>query len=203
MKKNNSVIKALLCAVLLLTIPEITVAANNRHAAEAFLKDKLDSMLLVLQSKNLDPQGKRSKIGNIVTPLFDFPLMAKLTLGRKYWSGLTEEHRGRFTALFIDHFKNTCLEKISQYTKEKIVYQRTVQIENKVHVEADLISGNNAISMLFKFFKSRNGWKVYDLEVEGVSLINTYRSQFDEVLRKGAIDDLLLRLEKPEKTDGT
>jgi len=66
-------------------------------------------------------------------------------------------------------------------------------------VETDLISGNSTISMLFKFFKSCNGWKLYDLEIEGVSLIKTYRSQFDEVLCKGTIDDLLLKLEKPEK----
>jgi len=194
------VMRALFCAVLLLMTPGITIAADNRHAAEALLKDKLDSVILILQSKNLDIQGKRNEINNIVTPMFDFSLMAKLTLGRKYWPGLTKEQKGRFTVLFIDLLKDTCLEKISLYTNEKVVYQGTVKIKNKVHVETDLISGNSTISMLFKFFKSSNGWKVYDLEIEGVSLINTYRSQFDEVLRKGTIDDLLLKLEKPEKT---
>ena len=164
------------------------------------LKGKLDSVILVLQSKDLDLQGKRSEISDIVTPMFDFSLMAKLTLGRKYWPGLTKEQKDRFTALFIDLLKNTYLDKISLYTDEKVVYQGTIQVKNKVHVETELISGKNTISMLYKFYKSRNGWKIYDLEIEGVSLITTYRSQFDEVLHKGTIDDLLLKLEKPEKT---
>lgn len=192
--------RALFCAVLLLLIPGITVAVDSRHAAEALLKGKLDSVILVLQSKDLDLQGRRNEISNIVTPMFDFSLMAKLTLGRKYWPGLTKEQKDRFTALFIDLLKDVYLEKISLFTNEKVVYQGTVQVKNKVHVETDLISGNSTISMLYKFYKSRNGWKVYDIEIEGVSLITTYRSQFDEVLRKGTIDDLLLKLEKPEKT---
>ena len=193
--------RVLFCAVLLLMIPGITIAADNQHAAEALLKGKLDSVLLVLQSKELDLQGKKNEISDIVTPMFDFSLMAKLTLGRKYWPGLTKEQRDRFTLLFIDLLKETYLEKISLYTNEKVVYQGAVQIKNKVHVETDLISGENTFSMLYKFYKSRNGWKIYDLEIEGISLITTYRSQFDEVLRKGTIEDLILKLEKAEKTE--
>lgn len=52
--------------------------------------------------------------------------------------------------------------------------------------------------MIYKLYKSKKDWKIYDLEVEGVSIISTYRSQFDQVLSKGTIDELLQRLEKPE-----
>lgn len=192
--------RAIFCAVLLLMIPGIAVAADSPHAAEAMLKGKLDSVILVLQSKDLDLQGKRNEISDIVTPMFDFSLMAKLTLGRKHWPGLTKEQKDRFTALFIDLLKNTYLDKISLYTDEKVVYQGTVQVKNKVHVDTDLISGNSTISMLYKFYKSQNGWKIYDLEIEGISLIKNYKNQFDQELSKGTIDDLLLKLEKPEKT---
>ena len=192
--------RAIFCAVLLLMIPGIAVAADSPHAAEAMLKGKLDSVILVLQSKDLDLQGKRNEISDIVTPMFDFSLMAKLTLGRKHWPGLTKEQKDRFTALFIDLLKNTYLDKISLYTDEKVVYQGTVQVKNKVHVDTDLISGNSTISMLYKFYKSQNGWNIYDLEIEGISLIKNYKNQFDQELSKGTIDDLLLKLEKPEKT---
>jgi len=52
--------------------------------------------------------------------------------------------------------------------------------------------------MTYKLYKSKKDWKIYDLEVEGISIISTYRSQFDQVLSKGTIDELLQRLEKPE-----
>ena len=52
--------------------------------------------------------------------------------------------------------------------------------------------------MLYKLYKSKQGWRIYDLEIQGVSLISTYRSQFDEILRNKTVDDLLAKLEKPE-----
>ena len=53
--------------------------------------------------------------------------------------------------------------------------------------------------MLYKMYETRQGWKIYDVEIQGVSIISTYRSQFKEILANGTIDDLLLKLEKPEK----
>ena len=52
--------------------------------------------------------------------------------------------------------------------------------------------------MIFKMFKSKNDWKIYDIEIEGVSIISTYRSQFDQILSKGTIDELMKKLEKPD-----
>ena len=54
------------------------------------------------------------------------------------------------------------------------------------------------ISIIYKLYESGSGWKIYDLEIQGVSLIRTYRSQFDSVLRNGTIDDLILKLETHE-----
>jgi phospholipid transport system substrate-binding protein len=52
--------------------------------------------------------------------------------------------------------------------------------------------------MIYKLYKSKQGWRIYDIEIQGVSLISTYRSQFDEILRKKTVDDLFAKLEKPE-----
>ena len=63
----------------------------------------------------------------------------------------------------------------------------------------ELVSGPDKISMLYKLYKSPKGWQVYDLELEGVSLVTTYRSQFNEILQSGTIDDLFANLEKEGK----
>jgi phospholipid transport system substrate-binding protein len=176
------------------TLSSIAVAAEI-NSAEELLKNNLDAVLAILQKKNLDLDVKKKEIAAIVTPIFDFALMSKLTLGKKHWPGLPQEKKERFTELFIELLKDTYLDSVTLYTNEKVVFKETVQVKNRVHIPAELISENNKYSMLYKFYKSKQGWKIYDIEVQGVSLIRTYRSQFDSVLSKGTIDDLILKLE--------
>jgi len=191
--------KSLLYAVLSLLMLSQTVIADDKRAAEETLRSKLEAVISVLQKKELELEAKKKEIIEIVTPIFDFSLMAKLTLGRKYWPGLAKEKKERFEELFIKRLKESYLEKLTRYnyTDEKIVYNAPVQVKKKIHIPTDLISKDNKISMLYKLYKSKHNWKIYDIEIEGVSLITTYRSQFNQVLSSGTIDDLLEKLEEP------
>jgi len=192
--------KGLLFAALSLLILSQTVIADDKSAAEEILKSKLEVVLSVLQKKELEIEAKKKEIVEIVTPIFDFSLMAKLSLGRKFWPGLAKEEKERFTELFVKRLKESYLEKLSRYTytDEKIVYNAPIQVKKKIHIPTKLISKDNKISMLYKLYKSKQNWKIYDIEIEGVSIITTYRSQFEQVLSKGTIDDLLKKLEEPE-----
>ena len=192
--------KSLLYAVLSLLILSQTVIANDKSAAEEILKSKLEVVISVLQKKELELEAKKKEIDEIVTPIFDFSLMAKLTLGRKFWPGLAKEKKERFTELFIKRLKGTYLGKLTRdtYTDKKIVYNAPIQVKKRIHIPTELISKENKISMLYKLYKSKGNWKIYDIEIEGVSVITTYRSQFNEVLSSGTIDDLLIKLEEPE-----
>ena len=90
------------------------------------------------------------------------------------------------------------LEKLDIYTDEKVLYGAPLVEGKKVHVPTTLVSKDSRIEMLYKMYRTAEGWKVYDVEISGVSVIQTYRSQFDGVLSNGTIDDLLEKL----KTDG-
>lgn len=190
--------KSLLYCVLFSMILSQTAMADDTKVAEELLKGKINAVISVLEKKELEQQIKKKEIIEIVMPIFDFSLMAKLALGKKYWPGLTKEKKQKFSELFIKVLKDSYSEKILLYTDEKIRFDAPVQVKKKVHVPTVLISKNNKISMLYKLYKSKNSWRVYDIEVQGVSLISSYRSQFDEVLRTGTVDDLLLKLEKPK-----
>jgi phospholipid transport system substrate-binding protein len=72
-----------------------------------------------------------------------------------------------------------------------------VSDNKKVHVPTQLISKGNKISMLYKLYPSSNSWKIYDVEIEGVSIIRSYRSQFTEILQKGTFDELLQKMQEP------
>jgi phospholipid transport system substrate-binding protein len=119
-----------------------------------------------------------------------------LTLGKKYWPGLTEANKEKFTDLFIKKLRTSYLSKLTLYSDEKIIYDPPVQDENKVRISTYLISKDKKISMLYKFYNSNDSWKIYDVEIQGVSIIRSYRSQFYEILQNGTIDELLLKLEE-------
>jgi phospholipid transport system substrate-binding protein len=193
--------KRLLYSAFILLMMIQTVGADDKHVAKELLESKIEAAIAVLQKNDLDQEEKNKQIIEIVTPLFNFPLMAKLSLGRKYWPGLVNEKRQKFTELFTKRLKTSYLDKLTLYTDEKVVFKTPVQEKRKIKIQTELISKNNTISMLYKFHKSKHGWLIYDLEIQGVSIISTYRSQFDQVLSKGTIDELLIKLEKSENLE--
>ncbi len=196
-KIKELILKSLL--YVMISLPVLSqAAADNQNAAEVFLKGKLDAVLAVLQQKELEQQAKTQKVIEIIEPMFDFPLMARLTL-KKYWDGLDQEKKERFIELFKTKLKDFYAETLNLYTDEKIVYKASVQDQQKrkILIPTELISKDEIISMDYKLYQSKNNWKIYDVEIKGTSIIRTYQSQFYHDMESGTIDDLLQKLEKP------
>ncbi len=196
MSKKEWIMSALLYAAFSLLILSQTVIAADKIAPEEILKSRLDRVFEVLQKEDLEQQAKNKEVVEIITPMFDFALMAKLSLGKKHWPGLTKEKKDRFTELFVNRLRKSYLDKLTTYTDEEIIYEPPVAVKKKIHIPTRLISKGKKISMLYKFYNSNNNWKVYDIEIQGVSIIRSYRSQFREILQKGTFDDLLQRMQK-------
>jgi len=174
--------------------------ADNIAEVDRFMKERLDGIMRLLEDKTLQKTTRNEQIIDIISEAFDFTTMAKLSLGKKHWTRLNKEDKTRFTQLFVERLKASYLEKLDLYDDEAIVYSKPVQVKNKVQMMTALVSGGDKITMLYKLYNSKKaGWRVYDLELEGVSLITTYRSQFNEVLASGTMTDLFAKLERPEK----
>jgi phospholipid transport system substrate-binding protein len=135
--------------------------------------------------------------------MFDFPLMAKLALGKKHWPKLTPAQREKFTRLFVERLKSSYQERITLYTDEKALFKPAIpskKSKKTLCVPMELMHKDKKVVILYKLRKvdrPKPSWKVYDVEIQGISILLTYRSQFDGILRKGTVKDLLLRLEKP------
>jgi len=190
--------KNLIYAVLFTLIFSQAAVADDKKNAEKVLKVKLEQVISILEKKDFNKEEKKKEIVKIVTPMFNFSLMSKLTLGKKNWQNITKKQKEKFTDLFTKRLKESYLDKMLLYTDEKIEYKDPVQVGKKVQIPTILTSKNNKISMRYKLYKSKHGWKIYDIEIQGVSLITTYRSQFNEILKTKTFDDLLAKLEKPE-----
>ena len=191
--------KRLLYGTLCLLIMSQAAVADERKDVEAMLKDKMDAVLTVLKNETLEQQEKAKITTEIIEPMFDFQLMAKLALGKQHWYEIPKEKQKRFSELFVKLLKDSYLEKLTLYTDETISFQKPVLSGKRIQIPTVLISKENSISMLYKFYKSQKSWKIYDLEIEGVSLIKSYRTQFQHELSTGTIDDLIQTMEKPKK----
>jgi len=161
------------------------------------VRSKWRAVISVLRNKDIDKEAREKKISKIVSPIFDFPLMAKLALGRDHWPKLTPPQQEKFTQLFVERLKTSYREKIALYTDEKVQFKAAVRKKNIIHIPMELMSKDKKVTILHKLRKADKRWKVYDVEIQGVSILLTYRSQFDDILNKGTVEDLLSRLEKP------
>lgn len=169
------------------------------------LETKWNSVVTVLQNKEMDQTLKKKIIDKIMSPIFDSELMAKLALGRTHWPKLTAPQQKRFTELFAELLKSFYLEKTTLYKNEKALFKSTEQKIDTVQISMVLISNDEEAEILYKLRKMDKAdsrkineyWKIYDVEIEGISVLQTYRSQFDDILSRGSVNDLLSQLEKP------
>ena len=132
--------RKILYAVLVLLLMSQVGWSDDKNAAKELLMAKVEAALSVLQRKDLVQQEKNKQVVKIVEPIFDYNLMAKLTLGRKYWPGLSEKNREKFTDLFVARLKTSYIDKLSLYTDEKVVYDAPVQEGIKIQIPTSVIS---------------------------------------------------------------
>jgi phospholipid transport system substrate-binding protein len=197
--------RSLWIAILIILIVCQSVNADSKEPNDPnypndpseLIRTKWDAVISVLQKKDLDHKAREKKINQIVTPIFDFPLMAKLALGRKHWPKLTVSQRQKFTRLFIEKLRTSYREKISLYTNEEVLFKPAVKKKSTVYIPMELKTKDKKIALMHKLRKVEKRWKVYDVEIQGISILLTYRSQFDDILSKGTVEDLLSRLEEP------
>lgn len=172
-------------------------SADERTAAvETLLKSRINHVLEILSRADLNDEAKREEVMAVINPVINFSLMAKLTLGKANWGRLTPDERNRFVDLFVKQLKASYLNKVTLYTDQKVIYQKAVESSGKVHVPTYLEAQDGRIEIIYKFYSANDQWQVYDVEIDGVSFIKSYRSQFDEVLNNGTVDDLFTQLAK-------
>jgi phospholipid transport system substrate-binding protein len=171
-----------------------TGATQKSSPARDLLEGKINDIIRILEQDDINDSEKRNRIEALVDPVFDYELMAKLTLGRKHWPRLSAEQRQIFVKRFVIRLKESYFDKVSMYSGDADAgfnYLPVRQLGNKVHVPVEVTAGDDKIDMVYKFYLSGDQWKVYDVEINGVSIVQSYMSQFDQILSDGSVQDLL------------
>jgi len=188
---NMRVLVAVIVSCLVGTQPAMAAGVDD---AQAVVKKSLNSVTNILK-QNLDKNIKEQRIVSAVTPVFDLPLMARLTLGKKHWGRLSVGQRQKYSDLYIKHLQKTYLGQLNLYSNEKIVYKKPVEKKGKVYVPTELVSESQTTPVLYKLYRAKDGrWKIWDVEVSGASVVYSKRAEFDAILSKGTIEDLYGKL---------
>jgi len=190
--------KSALITILCLLGLAFPVMADQKDTVENLLKEKTEAVLKVLPQNDIDEQIKKNQIMDIVGPIINFQLMAKLTLGKTNWGKFSEKQRNEFVDLFVKRLEKSFLDRSSMYCCVEVLYKPAFAKGNKIYAPLVVETKDKPLEMLYKFYSSNEGWKAYDVEVNGVSLIKSYQAQFSEILKNGTAEDLLTELKKTD-----
>jgi len=160
---------------------------------------KLEKVLTILQDNKTDTQAKSQKVFTIFDELFDFEQMAKNCLGKAQWDTLSAAQKDEFLTKFVKRLKESYADKLKLYTNQKIELEKSTQTSpTRVQLPMFLLgSDNKKYDVLYKFYdtKKEKGWLIYDVDILGVSITQTYRSQLDGALKSGTFEDLIRKID--------
>ena len=161
------------------------------------VRETADQIQALVQDAQLKKKEKerRDKIRQALAPRFDFTEMAKRSLG-SHWQRASAEEQKQFVELFRALLERSYVGQIESYDGEKIVYGR--EAVNDKHAEVDtkiLTKKGEEIAVNYKLLNNGGDWKVYDVVIENISIVNNYRSQFNRILANASFSELLQKLQ--------
>ena len=185
----------LMCAFLL--VYPFDVFAESPTAQ---IKATVDQLIQILTDAQLQGESKkqerRKRLREAIFIRFDFQQMAQRSLGAQ-WQRRTPEEQTEFIKIFGDLLEQTYVDKIESYNNEKFIY--TNERIDGPYAEVNSKMRNSTgeeFSINYKLHRAGADWRVYDLVIENVSLVNNYRSQFNRILNSSTYDELVIKLKR-------
>ena len=159
------------------------------------MENKINKTLQILQTSNQSINTIAQEIFNLFDMVFDYELMAKLSLSKKY-KDLTKDQQNAFNKAFEASLKRSFTDKLHLYKDETIKVLGGEKIKNnRYNLKTSIILDGKINYIIFKFRESNGDWQVYDVDVLGISVIQTYRSQFADIIDQQGFEALLKKIE--------
>jgi len=181
-------------------------SAHGAWAATATeqLKSAIDRVVMTLDNPALKGDAKvlerRTAVRKIANEIFDFQEIARRSLGR-YWLPLSEAQRAEFVGLFGDLLERSYIAKIDLYGGEKIVYSGERVEGDLAAVSTKIMTKNGTeVPVDYRLFRRGERWMIYDVSVEGISLVSNYRTQFNKIIQTSGYSSLVEKM-KTKQTE--
>jgi phospholipid transport system substrate-binding protein len=163
------------------------------------VQDSIDKVLNILNDKSLDREARWKKIGLIINDRFDFRSMSQSVLATN-WKKATPEERKNFVEFFSQYIEETYRKKIESYSNQDVIITGETIRGKKAIVETRIVTDTTEIPVDYKLKNNNGTWYAYDVVIEGVSLVNNYRSTFAAIVNNdgmdGLLDDIQRRIDK-------
>jgi phospholipid transport system substrate-binding protein len=167
------------------------------------LKGSIQTVIQIIQDPALKTESRlaerRDKLRTIADQIFDFGEIARRALAR-HWLPLSEPQRKEFVSLFSDLLERSYVSRIEQYGGEKIVYA-SERVDGETATVTTRIVTKNGTEVPVDYRMTRRGdrWLVYDVNIEGVSLVSNYRTQFNKIIQTESYTELVRRLKSKQE----
>ena len=186
----------ILAAGIALTVANI--AAADASPTDA-VRGSVNSILTLLQNKEMDQATRRKEMRKVISERFDFRAMSQRTLATN-WKKASKEQQQEFVQLFAQLIENTYIGRIEAYTDEKVDFPGEKVKKKKAVVETLILTATADIPINYKVYQKTSGeWWVYDVIIEGISLISNYRSSYQEIVKKEGFDGLIAKMKSKIK----
>jgi phospholipid transport system substrate-binding protein len=184
--------------ILALVIPSGALASTPTQE----LRGRVDQVIRILQRSDLQGDDKtterRTAVRKVANDIFDFQETAKRSLGR-HWQDRTPAEREEFTRLFADLLEHAYISKIDRYSGENVNYVGESVEGDQATIRTKILTKQGSqVPVDYRMLRQADHWRVYDVIIEGVSLIANYRTQFNKVIQTSSFDDLVARLRSKE-----
>ena len=176
--------------------------ANSSERPDDFLKESVKEVsLLVSQNKDRFEQDEtflRMKMNEVVMPKLDITLMAKIILGKKIWTQMENSQKDNFVDAFKYKMTSTYMKSITVFDGEKIEFlpYKPGKKDNLAFVKSKYIMPSGDIEVNYRLIRKDEGWKVYDIIFDGISLMKNYRTDFRQHVNKSGVESLIDNLRK-------
>jgi phospholipid transport system substrate-binding protein len=180
-------------SLMLLGVPSAFAGAAREQVQSA-----IEKVTAILNDPNLKSDAKKSerieRLRQVIFPKFDFAEMAKRSLGSN-WQRRTPEEQQEFVKLFRELLENSYVENINAYNGEKVNIVGDKQEKDFAQVNTKIVNNKGEeFAVDYRLLQSGGDWKIYDVVIENISIVNNYRSQFNRVIAKSSFEDLLQKL---------
>jgi phospholipid transport system substrate-binding protein len=180
---------------LMMTLASMAIAAGN---ATESVRTSVDAIIGILKDAGLDKPAKRDKIRVVIAERFDFRAMSQRTLATN-WKKASKEEQQQFTELFAELIQDTYISRVEAYTNEEVKYPGEKVTDDRAVVDTLIVTSSKEIPVTYRLYLKGDRWLVYDVNIEGVSLISNYRNSYQEIVKREGFTGLLAKMEEKVK----
>jgi len=177
------------CAACLLLAASMQVSAQNGSPTDT-VKTTVNAILEILRNDTLGQDNARVLMRQEIAKSFDARAMAQSVLSTN-WRQATEQQQEEFQRLFMATLEDTYMGRLEAYTNEIVEFRDEEINNNRSQVDTVVVTSSNEIPINYKLRLRSDGWFVYDVEVENVSMVSSYRETYRSVVRRSGMDGLL------------